>query len=186
MRPDEQTTAAHAKHDAEHHSTGEGAAEVAVVGYVEQHWGDLGLGVVAAVLTIAIVEATKGWVKLWLAKKFGDAVTPALEETAVRTLAIVASVVPVLALDFRSAFARLTGHELDFGSALVVGVGCTWASAHIGYALVKEVRPVRAARVRLYRLMGVTQDEVDAARTTRAHRAVTQEDIDAHRRNGQE
>lgn len=163
----------------------------AFAGWVGDHWADIGLGFVAVALTMLATWGARGFIN-WLVKRF-----PVEDDThklLVRNVAFGFGFVWSGVLGFPEHFGNAIGVNLLLheGWAIFAG-GCVNGGSAIGIwhfvqwfrfsddPMAKFLR--RLSRVKaqqgLKKATGVTDEQIDSAKTTRGHPAVTEEDLKA-------
>jgi len=133
--------------------------------FVTKHAPELLQGAAAIVMTFSITEILKPLIILGL---FRLGVPNKFEPSALRSISFVATLLPVLVLDFRGSWQSMTGKEIDIASALIVGCLLTWAGTQVAWILVNSLEITRALRAFFYRKLGV-EDLLDNSDRTAKH-----------------
>jgi len=120
--------------------------------FLTAHTPELLHGAAAIIMTFSLTEILKpliilGLLRLGVPNKF--------EPSALRSISFVATLLPVLVLDFRGSWESMTGKEIDIASALIVGCLLTWAGTQVAWILVNQLGITRALRAFFYRQLGV-------------------------------
>ncbi|MCZ6807994.1 MAG: hypothetical protein O7F08_13635 [Deltaproteobacteria bacterium] len=180
--PPEQTTAkTDLAEEAITRATSEGGIWDQSWAWVELNWLNLMAGVPAILATILLVEITKEWVKLIAAKRLGDSYDDKIENLLIRTWTVPCALVWVATLDFTSSWNQMTGSSLYWWQGMLLGTTLTTGAAWGLVWLVGYLKMAETARVRFQRLTGVTKDDIEEAKTTRAQPAVTPDMIASDR-----
>ena len=133
------------------------------MGWFAAHWLDLMAGAPAIVATIIVVDVTKPFIKLWLAKKLGDSYTEAIENAVIKAWAFPIAFIWAATLDFTTSFNRMTGAHLAWWQGMLLGTALTAGVA----MFIVWLKVAETVRVRFQRLTGVTRDDIDEAKTVR-------------------
>jgi hypothetical protein len=139
--------------------------------YTKEHWGDIGMGLIAACITIAAVSLVKPWVKLAYAfvwekvENVREGLADKTENALVQTLPYLLGTPISFMLGFGKHFKEMTGSTLDVPSEIVLGGLATGAGAHLLYMIQARWEILDSLEVRWQRLIGVSKADLDAART---------------------
>jgi len=133
--------------------------------FLTAHTPELLHGAAAIIMTFSLTEILKpliilGLLRLGVPNKFAP--------SALRSISFVATLLPVLVLDFRGSWESMTGKEIDIASALIVGCLLTWAGTQVAWILVNQLGFTRALRACFYRKLGV-EDLLDNSDRTAKH-----------------
>lgn len=131
--------------------------------WTSAHAGDIIIGAAAIALVWFIIEFFKPWLKLLYAKL---AWSEAIEDATLKTMPYLVSVVVCIALDFRGHWASLTGMELTPPWHIFVGTFINGGAAHLTYYLTRQLQVVKTLKLRWQRFNGVTQEDLDAIRSS--------------------
>ncbi len=77
----------------------------------------------------------------------------------------------------------MTGVQLETPDALMLGGLATGAGSHFLYFIQRRWNILDSLEVRWQRLIGVSKEDLKAARTTRAHPPITDDMIEKHKRD---
>lgn len=150
--------------------------------WIEIHWADLAWGVPSILLTLAVVELTKPFVKLGVKKLLGDSYSDTIENALIRLYTLIPAALWCWVLDFQSAWGSLTGKPLSFGKAMAVGVITTAALTIALVHVLNYFRVLETLRVRWRRFTKVSKKDLDDNKTTKGHEPISAEAAEADRK----
>lgn len=138
---------------------------------IELHWTDLLYGVPAILLTILLVELTKGWLKKIAAYKLADKYDDELEALIVHTWTVPCAFLWVMGLHFTEVWNSILPEkmQLSWWFGPIVGTTLT-AGAAIGIVKAADYFNVaQTLRVRWRRFTKVTKEDIKSAQSTAVH-----------------
>jgi hypothetical protein len=137
--------------------------DTGVWGFLKAHPQELTTGLSAVLLVVVLVELFKPWVKgIAIKRKWDDHDL----SRVLKTVPYVFGLGVAYVFDFKSNWYELSGAHLSMTESVVVGALFTGAGAQVAYMAAKEFRVVEVMRLKWYRFMGVTSEDLDAVAKT--------------------
>lgn len=113
----------------------------------------------ASLLAIVLTEAVKPWGKAAMVLR---KLTDATQKRAIQTMPFAFGAFTATTFGFREMVIDLTGVSLSVVESLIYGGASVGVVALVIYEFIHSIRPIKVARLRFYRLAGVTEEEVAA------------------------
>lgn len=137
--------------------------EAGVWAFLKSHPQEFMTGAAAVFLVVVLVELFKPWLRGVAKRRSWDDHD---SSKVMKTMPYIFGIGIAYVFDFRSNWLGLTGSELTMVESIFVGALFTGAGAQLAYMAAKEFRIVEVIRLRWYRFMGVTNEDLDAIAKT--------------------